>query len=192
MTITTFGDRPPKVGDEAIDFELLDIEGQTASLSAFWREKPLALIFLRHLGCTFCRQQLAWLRRDYAGFQSAGANVVCIAQGIPKVGKTYAIAFDLPFPLLLCGDDLTIYRQYGLLRGTASQLLSPRVLLRGLASFLQGHIQTKVEGNGSQLGGGFIVDTNGIVRYAYRSQDFADTVRNADLIDALHQVRRGS
>jgi peroxiredoxin len=178
----------PQIGTLAPDLELVDIEGATVRLSTYWRERPLVVVFLRHLACTFCQQQLAWLRRDHEKFKSAGVDIVCIAQGDAKVGKAYAILYDLRFPLLLCGDDLSAYRRYGLMLGTSLQLLHPRLLYRGLVSFLQGFVQTKVEGKGSQLGGGFVIDTGGYIRYLYRSRDASDTVRDEDLLAAAAKI----
>jgi hypothetical protein len=40
----------PSVGDAAPDLVLLDAEERPVFLSALWRERPLALIFLRHFG----------------------------------------------------------------------------------------------------------------------------------------------
>jgi len=178
----------PGIGSQAPDWELVDTEGVQVHLSTFWQERPVVLVFLRHLACTFCMQQLAWLKRDHEKFKSAGVDIVCVAQGDAKVGKAYAILYDLHFPLLLCGDDLSVYRQYGLGLGTSLQLLHPRLLLRGLVSFLQGYVQKKVEGKGSQLGGGFVIDTGGYIRYLYRSRDASDTVRNEELLAAAAKV----
>lgn len=188
METMNAAEKPPQTGDPAPDVELLDTEGRAVSLSTAWGKRPAVVVFLRHLACTFCRQQLAWLRRDFAEFQAAGVDVVCIAQGSPKVGKAYFILYDLPFPLLLCGDDLDAYRRWGLLRGTGWDLFKPLVLLRAITAFLQGHIQTKIEGDAGQLGGGFVVDCGGVVRYVYRSRDMADTVVDAKLLDAARRV----
>ena len=38
------------VGDPAPDLVLLDAEERPVFLSALWKERPLALIFLRHFG----------------------------------------------------------------------------------------------------------------------------------------------
>jgi hypothetical protein len=38
------------VGDAAPDLVLLDAEERPVFLSALWKERPLALIFLRHFG----------------------------------------------------------------------------------------------------------------------------------------------
>lgn len=38
------------VGDAAPDLVLLDAEERAVALSSLWKERPLALIFLRHFG----------------------------------------------------------------------------------------------------------------------------------------------
>jgi peroxiredoxin len=178
----------PRVGDPAPDAALVDSEDSAVRISTLWREKPLVLVFLRHLGCTFCRQQLAWLARDYQRFAAAGANVACVAQGDAKVGKAYVLLLDLPFPLLLCGNDLAVYRQYGLTQANVVSMLNPVMIFKGLASLLQGHKQTEVIGDGRQLGGAFLIDRTGTVRYIHRNADPSDNAKNDQLLDALASI----
>jgi hypothetical protein len=42
--------KEPSVGDAAPDLVLLDPDERPVFLSALWKERPLALIFLRHFG----------------------------------------------------------------------------------------------------------------------------------------------
>lgn len=185
---TTAESKPPMVGDRAPDFELIDTEDRPIELSTLWRAKPLVLVFLRHLGCTFCRQQLAWLRQSYAAFGELGVEVACVAQGDAKIGKAYKIAMELPFPLLLCGFALDVYRLYGLELGTTSQIFSLRTVIRGILAVAQGYKQTALVGKGSQLGGAFIVDTSGTVRYCHRSADAADNLPSETLLSEVRKL----
>ena len=41
---------PVGVGDSAPDLTLRDHDGAEVRLSSYWREQPVALIFLRHFG----------------------------------------------------------------------------------------------------------------------------------------------
>ncbi len=41
---------PVAVGDPAPDLILRDQDGVEVRLSSYWRERPVALIFLRHFG----------------------------------------------------------------------------------------------------------------------------------------------
>lgn len=42
--------RRPTPGEAAPDVELRDDAGQPVRLSVLWRERPLVLLFVRHLG----------------------------------------------------------------------------------------------------------------------------------------------
>jgi peroxiredoxin len=179
---------PPNVGDIAPEAELVDTEGRAVRISTLWPDKPLVLVFLRHLGCTFCRQQLAELARDHAQFVSAGAEIACVAQGDAKVGKAYAILAALPFPLLLCGDDLTAYQRYGLIQARFRSMLNPIMVMKGIASLLQGYKQTEVIGNARQLGGAFVIDRAGVVRYAHHNADPSDNAKNELLLKAVSSL----
>ena len=41
---------PVGVGDPAPDVLVADANGQPVQLAAFWRDRPLVLVFSRHLG----------------------------------------------------------------------------------------------------------------------------------------------
>jgi hypothetical protein len=42
--------RPPERADELAGIELLDHEGDEVRLGDYWRDRPAALVFLRHWG----------------------------------------------------------------------------------------------------------------------------------------------
>ena len=64
------------------DFELEDTEGSRFNLSDYWTKSLIVLVFLRHYGCTFCREQIAQLRSDYSGIVACpAAQVICIGHG---------------------------------------------------------------------------------------------------------------
>jgi peroxiredoxin len=174
-----------EVGSQAPDTQLTDTEGRTVRLSGYWTAQPTVLVFLRHFGCTFCREQVAQLRREYARFREAGVEIVCVAQGDPKTGKAFSIFFDLPFPLLVCGDDLAVYQAYGLERGTLGQLFGLRSWTRGVRATLQGHLIGKLAGDGFQMPGVFIVDRLGTIRYAHRHTDATDNPTPEELLRAV-------
>ncbi|BDI32780.1 hypothetical protein CCAX7_48310 [Capsulimonas corticalis] len=180
--------RTPRAGDHAPDLALTSTEGGSVRLSEFWARRPIVVVFLRHYGCTFCREQAAWLRRDYSQFRAAGAEVVCIGQGDPKTGKAFQIFLDLPYPLLVCGDDLTAFQTYGLGRGTFGQLFGWRSWVRGAIATLRGHIIGRLSGDGFQMPGTFIIDTQGIVRFAHRHADATDNPGNDILLRELAKL----
>jgi peroxiredoxin len=181
--------KPPSVGDPAPDALLQAVDGSETPLSRYWARQPVVLVFLRHLGCVFCREQVARLKADYAGFRVAGAEVICVAQGNAHVGKAFTILLDLPFPILMCGDDVGLFRRYGLVRGTFWQLFGLPSILGGIRAVLAGNKQGRLAGDGFQMPGVFIVDQGGIVRYVHRHKNAADNPQNRELLAALETLR---
>ncbi len=178
----------PNAEADAPDATLTGTDGQPVALSDFWRRGPVLLVFLRHFGCMFCREQVAQLRKDYGHFQAAGVEIVCVAQGDAKTGKAFSIFFDLPFPVLTCGNDLSVFHAYGLGRGTRGQLFGWRSWTRGFLATLRGHLIGKLVGDGFQMPGVFLVDAQGVIRYAHRHKDATDNPGTRELLRAAHSL----
>src|SRR5215217_2607806 len=91
---------PVGVGAPAPDVTVEDARGGPVRLADLWRRGPIVLVFIRHLGCMFCREHVAHLRDRYAAFQAAGAQVVVIGMGTPTQTRAFIEAHHLPFPVL--------------------------------------------------------------------------------------------
>jgi len=179
----------PAPGAAAPAWDLTATDGSTVSLSSYWNRQPIVLVFLRHLGCIFCREQIARLRDGYGDFTEAGAEIICIAQGDSKTGKAFSILFELPYPILMTGDSVDVYKAYGLQRGTLAQLFGLPSIFHGLKAMFSGVTQGKLAGDGFQMPGIFIVDQSGIVRFARAHRNAADNPSNRELLDAIHALK---
>jgi peroxiredoxin len=184
---TTLDTRHPEVGEAAPDVCVARAgAGEPLQLSRLWADGPAVLVFLRHLGCIFCREQIAQLRADAGKFQEIGATVALITVSQPQDLAVYSAEQDLETAFICLSDpEREAYRAYGLQRGTPSELLSPRVFGRGIQAMLHGYFAGMPKGDPTQLPGVFIVDREGIVRFAHRSKDAADTPPNAALFHVL-------
>ena len=158
----------PVPGSAAPDMPLQTIDGTQVQLAQFWGERRTLLFFVRHLGCVFCREQLASLRERYADIQALGAQAVVITP--TDVGSTARFTHDmrLPFPVL---SDLRrrSFVAYGLYEAPLAEIIEPTVLLRTMREWTRGNIAA-INPLGSaftQLGGLFVVDTSGIVRWSH-------------------------
>jgi len=183
--------RTGMVGTKAADATLTDFDGRTVRLSDYWGTKPTLIVFLRHLGCIFCREQVALLRQRYADLRAAGVEVVCVAQGDHKTGKAFSILMDLPYPILMCGDDTAVFRAYGLGRGTLGQLFGLGSVVRGLQALFAGHRQGKLVGDGFQMPGMFLIDTEGVVRFVHRPRHAGDNYDPALILARLPEIVGG-
>ena len=131
-------------------------------------------------------EHVAQLRDERDRFEQAGANVVLIGLGRPDQAGWFCAEHELPFTCLV-QPDLSAHRAFGLRRGTANQISGPAVWAPWLKNQLTGKRQTSLRGKGdvAQLPGTFVVDTGGVVRYAYRSKRSSDMPPNEDLLDVL-------
>jgi len=94
----------------------------------------------------------------------------------------------------LLDRDRGAYRAYGLVRGRAMQVLSPRVALPWIKAELASETRQRGLNGGSflQMPGTFVVDSGGVVRarsgtirMAHRNRHFADAPSVDRLLDVL-------
>ncbi len=139
------------------------------SLLALSETSPVLVVFLRHFGCTFCREALADLaakKSQLAGVRIAIVHMVSDEQAQPNTAK-----YNLADAARISDPQKNLYNAFELARGKFSQLFGPRVFLRGLQAWRHG-VGT-LQGDGFQLGGAFIIHKGQIIR-AYRNHDAAD------------------
>lgn len=141
----------------------------------------LLVVFLRHSGCTFCREALADLAEKRAQIESSGARIALVhmspdADIVPIVEK-YKVA-DLP---RFQDTQRQLYRTFDLQSGSLFQILGLNVLLRGFrVALIEGHGFGGAKDSIFQMPGAFLVE-NGKITRAFRHQSPADRPDYADL-----------
>lgn len=180
----------PTVGQPAPAVSIISAADKSAyPLSRLWSNGPAILVFLRHAGCAFCREHVAQLREDRARFEAHAATIGLITLGQPGDTAAFCRERDLPDSFVCLSDlERSAYAAYGLSRGSATELLSPRVVARGFQAILHGHLVGMPKGDPFQMPGIFIVDRDGDIRYAHRHRDAADNPPNAELFAVLESL----
>lgn len=179
----------PGVGDAAPDVELLDQHDHTVRLSDLWTRRPLVLLLVRHLGCPFCRAHLADMRDNYARFEQAGGHAAAVAMATPAQAAAFATELKLPFPCLADPDRKT-YHEFAAPRGSLWQIAGPGVWGAGLKAVLRGGMAKPV-GDVRQLASTFVIDREGIVRFAHRPTDTADRPDDEAMLAVLASLPQG-
>lgn len=161
----------PSAEVDSLDgLSLLTTSGEPVVLASLWREQPLLLFFLRHFGCAVCRAELLRVRDHDADFRSRGATIAAISAATPEATERFSQRYRLPFPIL-ANPDRSVYRAFGLAEGSLLEVGGPAVLLRQARESLRGNIATiNPFDTIRQLGGVFIVDTAGSVRFGHVAQ----------------------
>ncbi len=109
-----------------------------------------------------------------------------IGVGRPDQGGWFCADHDLPYACVV-QPDLSAHRAFGLRRGTLNQTVGPAVWGPWLKNQLTGKRQTAWRGKGdvAQLPGTFVVDADGVLRYAHRGRRSSDLAPTEDVLAAL-------
>lgn len=105
--------------------------------------------------------------------QAAGLRIVAVGIGEPRHAQRYGAQLA---PSITCVSYPTpeVHQRYSLKRGSALVLLDLRMWQNSARAAQGGHKQGHDTGDTAQLGGTFIVDAAGVLRYIYLSQVAGD------------------
>ena len=104
--------------------------GQTLGMLS--RERPTLVVFLRHSGCTFCRQALADIAARRSAIEVGGAGIVLVHMGDDASAATFFSEYGLGDVARISDPHRLLYRAFELRRGSLWQLFAPQVIARGL------------------------------------------------------------
>lgn len=130
---------PVDVGQEAPDFELRDQHGQPVRLSDYRGKKHVVVVFYPWSFTRVCGAELCALRDDLPSFQNEGTQVLAVSCDSPPVQRRWAEDEGYEFPVL---SDFWPHGQVARTYGVFDERLG--VALRGT----------------------FVIDRDGVVRYA--------------------------
>jgi peroxiredoxin len=166
------------------DSVLLDDTGAEVRLGETWAERPVALVFLRHFGCSFCREHVADLSAERERIEAAGGDLVAIGMGTPAHAADFRAESNLGFSLLVA-EDTSVHEEAGLTNGSWMRVLGPRAWPGIVRATRKGHRAKLTGADMSQLGGTFVVDTDGALLWEHRARDSADNAGVDEIVAAL-------
>lgn len=139
-----------------------------ASIADLSRQQPVLVVFLRHSGCTFCREALQDLSEQRQKIEANGTKIVLVHMGDNEKSRSFFEAYGMGDVDRISDPECRLYRGYDLGRGRLSQLFGAKVFWRGFkAAILNRHGFGILNGDGFQMPGAFLVRDNKIVQ-AYR------------------------
>jgi hypothetical protein len=133
--------------------------------------QPLALVFLRHFGCTFTRQILRGLEDLKHAADERGARLVLVHMLKDGAEYRYLPAAD---EVARLGDPrCELYRAFGLGKGGFLELFGPKVLWLAVLAIFKGCGVGYLAGDGRQMPGAFLFH-HGEVLAAQRARSASD------------------
>jgi peroxiredoxin len=174
--------RAPKVGDRAPDFTLRDQLGRQVSLAGELEQGPVVLIFYRGEWCPYCNLMLRTYGLGAADFSERGARLVAVSPQTPDNSLSMAEKHSLEFPVL-SDEGGEVIGTYGLkydVDGQSRELLESAGI--DVAAF---------NGEGGWIlpaPAVFVIDREGIVRFAGVNGDYTQRVEPDEALAALDSL----
>jgi len=161
------------VGQMAPSFRLPSGQGAEVGLEDYRGRKHVILWFTKGMACPFCRQQMSQLARAYEAFRARDAEILEVTNTPPERARVYVQKFALPFPYL-CDPDFRVRQTWKLDARSHGIGYYAKMMYFGMTTTKP---PTDYEGEKAKLSempslladedmGFFIVDKQGIVRYA--------------------------
>jgi peroxiredoxin len=176
LTLLEMGKSAPIPGSRFPTLSLPDSAGRYRDLAKYYADGPLVISFNRGGWCPYCRHELESWRDAMPALEAAGGRLMVIAGEVAGRGDALIALFDGKVEIL-CDVDHGAALGLGLAFHAGSELLR-RYLECGLDL---GDIY------GTQSGilpipATFVVDSGGIVRYAFVDPDFRVRAEPKDVI----------
>lgn len=150
------------VGLPPPEFELPDTDGVTRTLQDLVGQK-LLVVFFRGFWCDTCQGQLRLMRQDHQEIVDRGGRLVAISAEAVERARLGRAEASLPF-LVLCDPTLTTIERYG--------------------------VDHRPDPNGAGIArpAVFLLDRDGVVRYAHVGEDPWDRPALGTLLLALEHM----
>jgi len=137
-------------------------------------EKPLMIVFLRHMGCTFCREAMKDMGERIEEIEASGVELAIVHMSPPMTAAQTLEKYGLYEVHRFSDPKCLIYEAFQVERGNPVQLFGPKVWWRGLiAGLFGGHGIGKLAGDGFRLPGVFMLQESQITQ-SFRANSAAD------------------
>ena len=144
------------------------------SLYDLTQQKETLIVFLRHFGCTFCREALEDVARQRNQIESEGKTIVLVHMVDLDTAAKHLTKYGLADAHHISDPDKELYAAFELKRGRLGQLFGLPVWFEGFrAGILQGHLVGKETGDGFQMPGTFLVQ-GGKIKQGFRNEKASD------------------
>jgi hypothetical protein len=129
------------------------------------------------------------VQKIYDDIRQLGGEVLVVSFTPPPRVASYLAKYPKPFPVV-SDPSLTAYHGFGLESASLLKMLRPDILTRFAVLLVRGWLPTApAKGDDvRQLGGDFVLDAAGCLRYAHPSAHPTDRPTAAELLGAVRHA----
>jgi peroxiredoxin len=163
------------LGSKQIDPQLLAAyasqDGQ--SLNSLLASGDVFLVFLRHFGCTFCREAVSDLAEKRAEIERPDVKLAFVHLGSEEKAQWFFKPYGLLDVPRFSDPEGCLYEAFGLVRWQWRQYLNSESILRLFSAWTRGHFAAVPRGDIERMPGVFLLH-RGQVRKAFRHKLVSD------------------
>jgi hypothetical protein len=134
----------------------------------------------------FCREWLAQLERHKEKLTSTGLKIVSVGIGEPQHASVCVRM--VPNTVCLANETMSAYKDYGFTEMTMGDWFTPNLIKNGVRAVARVSVPGKATGNQQMVGGNFVIDRQGVVRYAYYSRIAGDHPSMKDILKTAQNL----
>lgn len=173
-----------KQGEKAINFEVIDTNGDTVKLENYQGQK-IFLAFFRYASCPVCNYRFHELIENYDAITAKGYTIIAVYESSNKTLKDFLTETHVPFKVV--GDpELKLYKKYGVEKsfwkmiGSVFQKEPMQAKKKGSKMFSKNQ---KRDGNITRIPADFLIDETGIITTAYYGENIGDHLPLIEILD---------
>lgn len=171
-----------QIGDQAPDFTLSNAVGKSINLAEHLKEGPIVLTWYRGGWCPYCNLTLRYLQNALPAFKAEGASLIALTPELPDRSLSTAEKHELTFEVL---SDMgnKVAHEYGVVFK-----LTPEVAEMYQNAFdLHGY--NGDESDELPLAATYVIDQQGIIKYAFLDAEYRHRAEPSDIISVLKGLK---
>lgn len=140
------------------------------SLVNLAEEHKILLVFLRHFGCTFCRETMANLAEKKDEIESAGVKIVVVHMVNSETAEDMLNLYNLENVRHISDPEQKLYNRFGFYKVSFRSLFGVKNWWRAfVAGIVKGHLIGKPAGDPFQMPGVILFHKNKVINnFAYK------------------------
>lgn len=175
--------RAIQVGQKAPDFTLNNAKGEAVKLSELLKNGPVILTWYRGGWCPYCNITLHSLQENLPEFKKRDATLVALTPELPDNSLDTKEKNNLEFEVLSDVNSV-VGKQYGIIYKLTKEVA---------AYYKKGVNLEKYNGEDSYtlpLAATYVINTDGIVTYAFLDADYRNRAEPTSIIEALDKLKK--
>ncbi len=171
-----------QIGDQAPEFTLSNALGKQVSLSDYLKKGPVVLTWYRGGWCPYCNLTLHRLQEELPNFKAEGASLLALTPELPDKSISTAEKHELQFEVLSDVGNV-VARDYGIVFKLTDEVAE---------NYQKNFDLHAYNGDASDelpLAATYVIDTNGVIRYAFLDAEYRNRAEPAEILEALKSLK---